>query len=352
MRLIRLRLALVAVLAVAAIPPARADAYLADFPYPFPVARHDFQSQGQDLWMSYMDVAPAAPATTKPNGRTAVLLHGKNFCGATWESVIGALSRAGYRVVVPDQVGFCRSGKPRAYQFSLHQLAANTHALLAKLGVERPIVIGHSMGGMLGIRYALMYPAELSALVLVNPIGLEDWKAKGVPLATVDELYAKELKTTRASIKKYQQTVYYDGKWKPEYDRWVDMLASMYTGKGGDLVAWNQALTTDMVLSQPVVYEIDQIKAPTLLLIGMKDTTALGKDRAPPQAAKALGNYAALAPAVTARIKGASLVTFEDLGHAPQVEDGDRFNARCARAETVAADSRLWRHPVRRAMRT
>ena len=66
---------------------------------------------------------------------------------------------------------------------------------------------------------------------------------------------------------------------------------------------------------------------PTLLLIGMRDTTALGKDRASPEAAKTLGNYAALAPAVTARIKGASLVTFEELGHAPQIEDRDRFNA-------------------------
>ena len=171
--------------------------------------------------------------------------------------------------------------------------------------------------------------------MLVNPIGLEDWKAKGVPLATVDALYAKELQTTRESIKKYQQTVYYDGKWTPEYDRWVDMLASMYTGKDGDLVAWNQALTTDMVLSQPVIYEVDQIKVPTLLLIGLKDTTALGKDRAPPEAAKALGNYAALAPAVTARIKGASLVTFEELGHAPQVEDRDRFNAALLKALDV-----------------
>ena len=54
--------------------------------------------------MSYMDISAA-----RPNGRTVVLLHGKNFCGATWEGVIPALSDAGYRVVVPDQVGFCRS---------------------------------------------------------------------------------------------------------------------------------------------------------------------------------------------------------------------------------------------------
>jgi len=301
---------------------ASADPYLADFPYPHPVSRFELRSQGQDLWMAYMDVAPK-----EANGKTVVLLHGKNFCGATWESVTQALSDAGYRVIIPDQVGFCRSAKPRAYQFSLHQLAANTHALLSKLGVERPIILGHSMGGMLGMRYALMYPQETSALVLINPIGLEDWKAKGVPLATVDELFESEKKTTRESIKKYQQTVYYDGQWKLEYDRWVDMLASMYAGKDADLVAWNQALTSDMLLSQPVIHEIDQIKVPTLLFIGMKDTTALGKNRASPEAAKKLGDYRELAPAVTARIPGAKLHGFDDLGHSPQVEDPQRFNA-------------------------
>src|SRR5262245_53734395 len=169
------------ILATPAVAPALADPMLADFAYPYPVQRYELNSQGQPLSMAYMDIGPA-----RPNGKTIVLLHGKNFCGATWEGSIAALSDAGYRVIVPDQIGFCKSSKPELYQFSLHQLAANTHALLAKLGVERPIVLGHSMGGMLAMRYALMYAGDTGGLVLVNPIGLEDWKAKGVPLATVD----------------------------------------------------------------------------------------------------------------------------------------------------------------------
>jgi len=168
--------------------PALADPMLADFTYPHRVERYDFQSQGQALSMAYMDIAPGQ--ATKSNGKTVVLLHGKNFCGAPWEGVIPALRDAGYRVVVPDQIGFCKSSKPEGYQFGLHQLAANTRALLDRLKVEKPIVMGHSMGGMLAMRYALMYPRDVGGLVLVNPIGLEDWKAKGVPLATVDELYA------------------------------------------------------------------------------------------------------------------------------------------------------------------
>jgi len=305
--------------------PALADPMLADFTYPHRVERYDFQSQGQALSMAYMDIAPGQ--ATKSNGKTVVLLHGKNFCGAPWEGVIPALRDAGYRVVVPDQIGFCKSSKPEGYQFGLHQLAANTRALLDRLKVEKPIVMGHSMGGMLAMRYALMYPRDVGGLVLVNPIGLEDWKAKGVPLATVDELYASEQRTSFEGIKTYQQSTYYAGQWKPEYDRWVAMLAGMYQGEGGKRVAWNQAQTSDMILSQPVVYELEHIAVPTLLLIGEKDTTAIGKNRAPPEAAKALGNYPVLARETEARIKGSTLVTFPELGHSPQVQDPARFNA-------------------------
>jgi len=299
---------------------ASAEPYLANFGYPQPVQRYEFRSQGQQLFMAYMDVESA-----RPSGRTVVLLHGKNFCGATWERAIEPLREAGYRVVVPDQIGFCKSSKPQAYQFGLHQLGANTHALLSQLGAVRPIVVGHSMGGMLAMRYALLYPQDLGGLVLVNPIGLEDWKGKGVPMATVDQLYERELKTTFDSIKRYQQITYYAGTWKPAYDRWVDMLAGMYEGDQGKIVAWNQALTSDMIFAQPVVYELDRISVPTLLMIGLKDTTAIGKDRAPDDVAKTLGNYSELARQASDRIRGAELVTFDNLGHAPQIQDPERF---------------------------
>lgn len=297
-------------------------AQLEGFEYPHAVNRFDFNSQGQPISMAYLDVAPE-----KSNGHTVVLLHGKNFCAATWEPAITALTEAGYRVVAPDQVGFCKSSKPQAYQFSFGQLAFNTHALLEKLGVEKATIVGHSMGGMLAVRYALQYPLETTRLALVNPIGLEDWKAEGVPWRSVDAWYARELKTDFSSIKKYQQDVYYSGQWKPVYDRWVDMLAGMYAGAGKQAVAWNQALTSDMVFNQPVVYELPQLQVPTVLFIGQRDRTAIGKDLASPELTKRLGDYPVLGRRAAAAIPGAQLVEFDDLGHSPQVENPVRFNA-------------------------
>ncbi|OYX74476.1 MAG: alpha/beta hydrolase [Rhizobiales bacterium 32-66-11] len=314
-------------LALSALPAAAQSgvAYgpeLEGFDYPYPVGRFDFTSQRQPLHMAYMDVKPQ-----QANGRTIVLLHGKNFCGATWEGVIAPLTKAGYRVVVPDQVGFCKSSKPQDYQFSLHQLAANTHALLAQLDVEKPIIMGHSMGGMLAMRYALAFPQDVSGLVLVNPIGLEDWREKGVPSLTVDQWLVGEQRNNFEGMKKYQQSTYYAGTWKPEYDKWVDMLAGMYLGTGKDKVAYDQALTSDMILSQPVVHELHNIKAPTLLLIGMKDNTAIGKAAAPAAIQKILGNYPELGKAAAKAIPNATLVEFADLGHAPQIQDPAAFNA-------------------------
>jgi pimeloyl-ACP methyl ester carboxylesterase len=166
------------------------------FDYPWPVHDFAFQSQGEAVVMRYMDVASA-----KPNGKTAVVLHGKNFCAATWEQTIRSLNDAGYRVIAPDQIGWCKSTKPERYQYSFQQLATNTHALLASLGIDKAAIIGHSTGGMLAARYALMYPQATAALVLVNPIGLEDWKALGVPPLSVDEQIARERATTAERIR-------------------------------------------------------------------------------------------------------------------------------------------------------
>lgn len=294
---------------------------LEGFTYPAPVHRFDFTSQGEALHMAYLDVQPE-----QPNGRVAVLLHGKNFCSATWEGTIRRLSDAGYRVIAPDQIGFCKSSKPMRYQYSFQQLARNTNALLASLGIERATIIGHSTGGMLGIRYALMYPTQTQQLVLVNPIGLEDWKAKGVPSLSIDQWYARELKTTAEGIRRYEQATYYAGQWRADYEPWVQMLAGMYRGPGKNVVAWNSALLYDMIYTQPVVYELGQLKMPTLLLIGDKDTTAIGKDAAPPDVRAKLGHYPELAKLTQQAIPHARLVEFAELGHAPQMQDPQAFH--------------------------
>ncbi|MBC3474120.1 alpha/beta fold hydrolase [Pseudomonas taiwanensis] len=295
---------------------------LEGFQYPYPLRHFDFTSQGQRLQMGYMDV----PAKGQANGRSVVLMHGKNFCAATWETTIDALSQAGYRVIAPDQVGFCSSSKPAHYQYSFQQLADNTQALLAQLGIKQAVILGHSTGGMLATRYALMYPQQVERLAMVNPIGLEDWKALGVPYRTVDQWYQRELKLDADGVRKYERNTYYAGRWKPEYERWVQMLVGLNTGPGHERVAWNSALIYDMIFTQPVYHEFKDLKMPTLLLIGDQDTTAIGSDIAPTDVKAKLGQYKVLEPQVAKMIPQGELVTFAGLGHAPQIEEPAQFH--------------------------
>jgi pimeloyl-ACP methyl ester carboxylesterase len=187
-------------------------------------------------------------------------------------------------------------------------------------------VVGHSTGGMLGVRYALMYPDDVDRLALVDPIGLEDWKAKGVPWQSVDVLYKQELQTTADRIREYERTTYYAGTWKPEYEKWVQMLAGLYRGQGRELVAWNAALTSDMIYSQPVLYEFGDLRMPVLLVIGDKDTTAFGKDAAPPAVRATLGNYPKIGKEAASRIPHVRFVEFADLGHSPQIQAPEIFH--------------------------
>ena len=87
--------------------------------------------------MACMDVQPdPGPA----NGRTVVLFHSKNFFGAYWEPTIEVLRKAGYRVVVPDQIGFGKSSKPDA-PYSFHRMGLDTATLLDRLPAARQLVV-------------------------------------------------------------------------------------------------------------------------------------------------------------------------------------------------------------------
>lgn len=292
---------------------------LEEFPYPYPVHYLKLNIQKQNLQMAYMDVKPQ-----QSNGKTVLLLHGKNFSGAYWDSTANALSQQGYRVIIPDQIGFGKSSKPTTLQYSFQLLARNTKALLDTLKMNKVAILGHSMGGMLATRFTLMYPNRVEKLILENPIGLEDYKVK-VPYQTVDEVYQNELKQDYTKIKNYQLENYYDRQWKPAYDRWVNMLAGWTKHPKYPVIAWNAALTADMIITQPVVYEFPNITVPTLLIIGQRDRTAIGKNLVIEAIRKTMGNYPELGRSTQQKIKGSQLVELEGVGHLPHIERFELF---------------------------
>ncbi|SEA22184.1 alpha/beta fold hydrolase [Microbulbifer marinus] len=307
--------------ATAAVQPL--DAKLSGYAYPYPVTMFPLQAQQQQLTMAYMDVAANADST--PRG-TVLLLHGKNFSGAYWRDTIATLTEQGYRVIAPDQIGFGKSSKPLRFQYSLHALASHTHALLENLDVDKVAVVGHSMGGMLATRYALMYPQQVQKLVLVNPIGLEDWK-RHVPYLPLEQAIANENAQTSEKIKRYMTKAYFDGEWQEKYDPLLDIQAGWTLGPDAQHMAVIDALTADMIFTQPVVYEFADVAVPTLLIIGIRDRTAIGRDRAPAAIREKLGRYDQLGRQAAAAIPDAKLVELEGIGHVPQFEAFDLYSS-------------------------
>ena len=293
------------------------DLRLSAWPYPYPLKEYKTSLQGQPATMVYMDVSAAG----KQKG-VVVLFHGKNFSSDYWASTIAVLSQAGYRVIAPDQIGFGKSSKPNVtYHFD--DLAANTRALLQSLNIQQVDVIANSMGGMVAVRFARLYPKAVHKFVLENPLGLEDY-SKDIPPQKNEDLLKLEMAQTEVSYRRFLQS--YFPNWQPSYEKFVEVYVRVQKGPDYPAYAQTSVLTYQMIAEKPVVNDLPQLKMPVLLVIGQKDRTVFGRRFAPPEAVKSLGNFPELGKKAQAAIPNATLVPIDNVGHVPHVEVPDRFN--------------------------
>ena len=287
--------------------------------YPYPVQMLQFELEGRPVRMAYMDVQPA-----QPNGKTVVLLHGKNFGGDYWAGTLRLLAAQGYRVIAPDQIGFGKSSKPEI-RYTFAMLADNTVRLLDHLMVGRVAVVANSMGGMLGVHLARRNPDRVTALVLENPLGLEDYVLSIPPQQTAN-LVKLEMEQTPATYRNFMRG-YFPANFRPEYERFVEQFARVQLSGEYPHFAQVSALTYQMIYDGPIFNELPKLTVPTLLVIGQSDRTVFGRRFAPPEVVKPLGNFPQLGKAAQARIPGARLVEFDAIGHVPHVEVPERFHA-------------------------
>jgi len=291
---------------------------LETYPYPYPVHFLPLQIEGQDLRMAYMDV----PAQGTANGRTVVLMHGKNFGGYYWVGVIRALSAAGYRVVAPDQIGWGRSSKPDIH-YSFHLLAANTARVLDTLGIRQVAVVGHSTGGILAVRFALLYPERVTELVLEDALGMEDYRVG--PSRSDEDLYRTELNNTNPERIRAFFARYFANP-KPEI---YEPLAEVFirVTLSGEFPRWAKAsaLAYQMIYQQPVRSEYYLIKPRTLFVVGDKDRTAILAPSASPELREQMGHYPELAQQAAKEIGHASVVVVPECGHIPHLEHPEIF---------------------------
>lgn len=288
------------------------------FDYPFEVKTFNFNSQKQDLQMRYMDVGDQAAE------QVIVLMHGKNFAGYYWEQITRDLLKKNYRVIIPDQIGFGKSSKPDYYQYSLGQLALNTQSLIDSLGIKTFDLVGHSMGGMLAVTFAVNYKQSVNKLILINPIGLEDY-SQYVAFKDVNFFYNNELNKTLDAAISYQKKNYYDGQWSAKYEQLLTPLKGQLAGDDWPVVAWNNALTYGPIFSENIVDRLSQINSETFLIIGTRDKTGPGRGWLKPGVSRKLGDYKSLGKNAQKLIKGSILFELDGLGHMPQFENYSLF---------------------------
>ena len=293
---------------------------LEGFPYPYPVNLLPLVNDGEPLLMAYMDVGPA-----QANGRVVVLLHGRNFPSSYWAPVIKTLTEAGYRVVVPDQIGFGKSSKPSG-ELHFDALARNTIALLDALQIPKADIVAHSMGGMLAVRIARAYPSRVGHLVLTAPIGLEDYRLYVPPVPT-EKIMENEDKLTADGYRKQLETNYalklppeevtpfidsrFNIKGSAEYPRWLRAFVASY----------------QMIYREPVVHEIPLLSQPTLFVMGADDHNAPGRPNAPEALRPKMGHNAELAQSLAALMPNAHSEVIANTGHLVFLEAREKYDA-------------------------
>ena len=295
------------------------DKDLKNYKYFSKVKNFQFTSQGINLEMAYMYL----PSNNKLKG-TVTLLHGKNFTSNYWREIALKLNTLGYAVLIPDQIGFGKSSKPLNYQYTFETLALNTKNLLDSLNITSTQLIAHSMGGMLASRFSLMYKDIVTNLILINPIGLENY-LEYVEYKDISFFYNKELQIKPENIINYQKKNYYDGQWNENYEIQASHLIGWVNGEDWKLLAKISAKTYDMIFTGTVIEEFKNFKLPVSLIIGTRDRTGPGRNWKKAGVNYKLGRYDLLGKKVKKINNNIKLIELKGLEHLPQIEDFNKF---------------------------
>ena len=271
--------------------------------YPYPVHFLKLNRFQQDMLMAYMDVAP----TGKANGQTVLIQHGMNFYSEAYEVVIAALAEAGFRVLAVDRIGYGKSSKP-IIPYDFNFVAANMKALLDELKIEKVAIVGHSMGGMVVSRFAMVYPEVTTHVVMVNQIGLTDQRqGRKWSDPYVGELSPPSYRSILAGHRRY-----FPNDWPPAHLKFVKrQYGQTMSGEWPRLVMVRR-LQGQMLYEDPVVYDWQHIKTKALVMGGEKDGL--------------VSDFPGLAKHVADELQNSTLLLYPNIGHAPFVEIPDQFN--------------------------
>lgn len=107
------------------------------------------------------------------NAPAIVLVHGLGASAEDWRALAPCLVRAGFRVYIPDLIGYGRSERPNDFSYSVHDEAEVVAGFMDALGLKQADLGGWSMGGWVVVLVAKQHPERVNRLMLFDAAGLK-----------------------------------------------------------------------------------------------------------------------------------------------------------------------------------
>lgn len=207
-----------------------------------------------------------------PAGRTPlVFIHGLGSHLKFWRYQLDHFAKMGYRVVALDLPGYGKSVKPASFPYTMESFADVVHETVKALGIEHPILIGHSMGGHTALSYAIRWPDEPRALVLTAPAGFEEFSRR-------DKDWFKRVVTVRFIKHADEYRVWGSIRrnnfhhWNPEHGWLVEERVRLAKAPDFDSYAYANLKSIHGLLETEFTRKnLGRIKAPTIIVYGDKD---------------------------------------------------------------------------------
>jgi 3-oxoadipate enol-lactonase len=239
-------------------------------------------------------------ASGRPDGAPIVLLHGLGSSSADWRYQLSALG-ASYRVIVPDLRAHGRSPRGSG-RLNVETLAADVVALLDTLHAPPAHVVGLSLGGCVGLALALDHPARVRSLTLVNSFARLTPAGSRGALRMIVRLGLLACAPMRLVAAHVARGLF------PRPDQRELYLAAVASLAGNPRRTYLASIRG--LLSFDVRGRLGEIRCPTLVVVGARDTTvALAARRLLQQS-----------------IPGAELIVVDDSGHVTPYDQAERFN--------------------------
>ena len=259
------------------------------------------------IHVSYMDEGKGST--------TIVLVHGLASNGGFWRKNIGPLSQNA-RVIAVDLPGYGKSDKG-VYPYTMSFYADIISGLLKQLNVEKVVYVGHSMGGQIGIHFALRHVDQLTQLILAAPAGLEpfsrgdgDWLKSVMTIDFVKKTPEDRIRTNLAMN-------FYE--YNDSFEWMVEERVRM--AKAADFEDFCYAVVRSVhgMLDEPTTKRLKEITVPTHLIFGENDGLI-------PNPILHGGRSADVAKIGTDAIPNVTLTMIPHAGHMLQLERSEEFN--------------------------